>query len=195
MTATSASTWSKLLELARHAEPPAKLQHALARVRGAYALRGTEHGARCSVTGPVRVQAEGLIHLGRRVQLLGGLVPSALFAARGAVLSLGDDCQLNYGVTLRARESVILGNRCMLGSYVVIADDGGGRLAPIRLGDDVWVAYGAQIAPGVTIGDGAVVSAGSVVTRDVPPRTLALGRPARVMSLDLAGRAPGKEAS
>jgi len=195
MSALQPSTTSKLLELARHFEPPARLQHAAARLWGVIALRGTEHGARCAVTGRLQVEGEGLIHLGRHVELLGGLVPSSLFAAKGAVLSLGDGCQLNYGVTLRARESVIIGDRCMFGSYVLIADDADGQLAPIRLGDDVWVAHGAQIAPGVTIGDGAVVSAGSLVLRDVPPRTLALGRPARVMSLDLASRPPGKEAS
>lgn len=195
MTGPAPSATSRLLDLARHFEPPARLQHAVARLRGAVVLRGTEHGRRCAATGRVRVEGEGLVHLGNRVHLLGGLVPSLLFAAKGAVLILGDDCQLNYGVTLRARESVIVGRRCMFGSYVVLADDAGGRLAPIRLGDDVWVAHGAQIAPGVTIGDGAVVSAGSLVTRDVPPHTLALGRPARVMSLNLASPPPGKEAS
>jgi maltose O-acetyltransferase len=58
------------------------------------------------------------------------------------------------------------------------------------LGDDVWVAHGALIEPGVTIGDGAVVSAGAVVTSDVPPRTLAIGNPARVMPLSLAADQP-----
>ena len=46
---------------------------------------------------------------------------------------------------------------------------------PINIGDDVWVGGGAIILPGVTIGEGAVIAAGSVVTRDVAPRTLVAG--------------------
>jgi acetyltransferase-like isoleucine patch superfamily enzyme len=60
-----------------------------------------------------------------------------------------------------------------------------GEVRPIVLGDDVWVAHGAIIGPGVTIGEGSVVAAGSVVLSDVPPRSLAIGNPARAVSLDL----------
>jgi len=52
---------------------------------------------------------------------------------------------------------------------------------PIRIGHDVWVGGGAIILPGVTIGDGAVIGAGSVVNRDVPPRTVVAGNPARAV--------------
>jgi acetyltransferase-like isoleucine patch superfamily enzyme len=45
----------------------------------------------------------------------------------------------------------------------------------------VWIGGGAIVLPGVTIGDGCVIGAGSVVTRDVPANTLALGNPARIM--------------
>jgi len=51
---------------------------------------------------------------------------------------------------------------------------------PIRIGRDVWIGGGAIILPGVTIGDGAVIGAGSVVTRDVPPGSIARGNPARL---------------
>ena len=53
--------------------------------------------------------------------------------------------------------------------------------APIRLGDDVWIGANATVLPGVAIGDGAVVAAGAVVTRDVPPMTVVGGVPARVI--------------
>lgn len=52
---------------------------------------------------------------------------------------------------------------------------------PITVGDYVWIGAGAIILPGVTIGEGAVVAAGSVVTKDVAPRMIVAGNPARVL--------------
>lgn len=52
---------------------------------------------------------------------------------------------------------------------------------PIVIERNVWIAAGATIIGGVTIGENAVVAAGSIVTRDVPPNTLAGGNPARVI--------------
>jgi len=52
---------------------------------------------------------------------------------------------------------------------------------PIRIGSGVWIGGGAIVLPGVTIGDGCVIGAGSVVTRDLPPFSLAVGNPARVV--------------
>ena len=49
------------------------------------------------------------------------------------------------------------------------------------MGNDVWIGYDAVILSGVTIGDGAVIGAGSVVLHDVPPRVLAAGNPCRVI--------------
>jgi acetyltransferase-like isoleucine patch superfamily enzyme len=54
-------------------------------------------------------------------------------------------------------------------------------LREIIIGDDVWIAEGATVLGGVTIGEGAVVAAHAVVTRDVPPRSVAAGNPARVI--------------
>ena len=52
---------------------------------------------------------------------------------------------------------------------------------PITIGDNVWLGGHVIVLPGVTIGDGSVIGAGSVVTGDIPPRSLAVGTPAKVI--------------
>lgn len=56
-----------------------------------------------------------------------------------------------------------------------------GRAAPIHIGRHVWICQGAKILKGVTIGDGAVIAAGAIVTKDVPPNALVAGVPAKVI--------------
>ena len=55
---------------------------------------------------------------------------------------------------------------------------------PVEIGDNVWVGTGAMVLPGVRIEDGAVIGAGSVVTRDVPARVVVAGNPAKVIGKD-----------
>ena len=56
--------------------------------------------------------------------------------------------------------------------------DGGGK---ITIGNKVWIATNAMVLPGVTIGDGAIIAAGAVVTHDVPPQCMVAGVPAKVV--------------
>lgn len=61
---------------------------------------------------------------------------------------------------------------------------------PITIGEDCWLGGNVTVVPGVTIGKGATVGAGSVVTKDVPPYTLVVGNPARVLKkIEVSGAA------
>jgi maltose O-acetyltransferase len=94
---------------------------------------------------------------------------------------------INSGSIIRAAQAVTIGDDARIGSNVSISDtDGhevvpgeGMKVAPITIGNDVWIGRAAIILPGVMIGDGAVVGAGAIVTKDVPPRTVVVGNPAR----------------
>lgn len=146
--------------------------------------------------GYVRVVAQGRVQIGPRVQFFQGIVPSEILCWPGADLSIGKNCGFNYGISIEAYSSIQIGARCRFGSMVRIRDAAPDRKAPIVIGEDVWIAHGAIIEPGVTIGDYAVISAGSVVTCDVAARSLAVGNPATSVPVDLitSGRRSAKSA-
>lgn len=108
----------------------------------------------------------------------------------GATLSLAGGFA-NYGLRIACWESISIGEDCALGEGVTLRDNdehtvrGGSGPGPICLGDHVWVGSGATVLPRVTIGTGAVIGAGAVVTKDVPERCLAVGVPARVVRTDV----------
>lgn len=180
-----------LLDRLRALAMPRRVRHALVRLTGLTAFPNCTVGHGSGAWRRVVVDVKGRCTIGDRVLFLSGVAPCELRVAKGAELLIGDDCYFNYGTALTvAHSSVRIGNRCMFGSFVCVGDEDAGKKGPVVLGDDVWVAHGAVIEPGVTIGDGAVVSAGAVVTADVPPRTMAMGNPARIMPLSLASQ-PG----
>ncbi len=156
-------------------------------IRARVQLRGTRQGARVRCFGRVLVPRRRGIEVGQRVVFLGGAVPTELQCGGGAELVIGPQSLLNYGVSIVAHDSVRIGARCRIASFVHIRDDDGRRTGPVTIGDDVWIAHGAVIEPGTTIGDGAVVGAMAVVSGNVPERSLAAGNPAQ--HLPLEGRA------
>ena len=111
-----------------------------------------------------------------------------------AELTIGDDCGFT-GTTLVAADRVVIGDRVLVGGNASIVDFdfhpltpearaeniNAGTAAPIVIEDDVFVGGDALILKGVTVGEGAVVGAGSVVTQDVSPRTVVAGNPATVV--------------
>ena len=108
----------------------------------------------------------------------------------GFNIHLGAGAFLNFNCVILDVVEVRIGERTQIGPGVQIlaADhprDAAERAGlefgrPIRIGSNVWIGGGAIILPGVSIGDDALIGAGSVVTRDVPARATAFGNPARV---------------
>ena len=161
----------------------ARIGRGLGIVRAHILFRGAQIGHRVNATGPVRVVADGRITIGDHVQFTGGMIPSQIVCRPGGELVIGAYSGFNYGVVLDCTESIDIGQCCLFGSMVCLCDSEMGRSGPIVIEDDVWVAHGAIIEPGVRIGAGSVVSAGSIVTTDVPPYSLALGNPAESFPL------------
>lgn len=109
----------------------------------------------------------------------------------GFNIRLGSGVFLNFGCVILDVVEVTIGDKTQIGPNVQIltADhprDPAEREAglefgrPIRIGRNVWIGGGAILLPGITVGDDAVIGAGSVVTRDVPPGATVVGNPARV---------------
>jgi acetyltransferase-like isoleucine patch superfamily enzyme len=109
-------------------------------------------------------------------------------------VSIGDRTAINRGCRLYSSymvkdAEIIIGNHVALGPQVTFFTAGHDHgtidlkdtAATIKVGDHVWIGGGSFILHGVTIGDGAVVGAGSTVTRDVPPWSIAVGNPAKVV--------------
>lgn len=109
----------------------------------------------------------------------------------GRKVYLGDRNVINFGCLLDGRHYQIrTGSDVSIGPEASILTLGHDPQSPefankggdVIIGDRVWIAYRAMVLPGVTIGEGAVVAAGSVVTKDVEPYTVVAGNPARVIS-------------
>jgi galactoside O-acetyltransferase len=100
-------------------------------------------------------------------------------------ITVGDDVMIAWDVTIFDNDSHSVTFRHRKDDVMNWRD---GRqdwthvpVAPITIGDKVWIGFGAAIAKGVTVGEGAVIAARAVVTRDVPPWTVVAGNPARVV--------------
>ena len=110
----------------------------------------------------------------------------------GTQISIGDHFVGNFHLTILDEAPVTIGNHVYIGPNVgiytvhhaLLADqrnEGIMQSRPVTIHDNVWIGGNVVILRGVTIGEGAVIGAGSVVTRDIPPRVIAAGNPSRVL--------------
>ena len=108
----------------------------------------------------------------------------------GKNITIGKNVFLNMGCKFQDQGGIFIADGSLIGHNVVLATlnhamDPADRAtmipAPIHIGKRVWIGANATVLPGVTIGDGAIVAAGAVVTKDVPENTVVGGVPARVM--------------
>lgn len=170
-----------------------------------WTLRGVRLGPgwRCYGLPIIQRHRRSHIHIGQRMNLRSAAMsnplapnhPVVISARRpGARLTIGDDFGMTGG-SLVCDESITIGHRVWAGANAVIVDTDfhpldaalrrakplAAKTAPITIADDVFIGMNALVLKGVHIGEGAVIAAGSVVSRDVPPKTVVAGNPARII--------------
>ena len=131
--------------------------------------------------------------IGPGVALSAGMVPGQECISK-VVVSIGDRCLIGRGSGIVGHFSIEIGNDVWTGHHVYITDQNHGYEdvtrpisqqsqpeRPVVIGDGSWLGHGAVVLPGVTIGKHVVIGANSVVTKDIPDFSVAVGSPARVI--------------
>lgn len=127
--------------------------------------------ASCYVKGGFRIYSGGYIAVGENAELALG---SGFLNNNGKIIcfdkiTIGDNVKISEDVIIRDSDNH------------TIKYDGYEKTQPIFIGNHVWIGMRAMILKGVTIGDGAIVAAGAIVTKDVPPKCLVGGVPAKII--------------
>lgn len=138
--------------------------------------------------GKAHFRLRGTTNIGDRFRV-DGLVGVIIKVEPGASLSIGDRVYINAGAFIEAHHELIIGNDVLMAPFASIIDDdrhqvepGAGLCkGPTIVGNNVWLGRNVAVLPGVTIGDGAVIGANSVVTKSIPPNSFAAGSPAQVV--------------
>ena len=126
---------------------------------------------------------------GREVDKSCGMFPP-FYTDCGKNIQVGKNVFINACCRFQDQGGITIGDGCFIGHNVTIATINHNFLpekranmypAPVKLGKNVWVGSDCTILPGVTIGDGAVIGAGSVVTKDIPAMAVAVGNPCKVI--------------
>ncbi len=139
------------------------------------------------------------IHIGAGSYFDQGLYLTAWKKLQNApLLTIGNYCSFGAYNHITCANKIIIGNNVLTGKWVTITDNSHGETdlstlkmppstrpitskGPVTIGNNVWIGDKATILPGVTIGEGAVIAANAVVTKDVPPFSVAAGNPAIII--------------
>ncbi len=118
-----------------------------------------------------------------------------LIDRKGASVEIGNHTRI-HGSCLHAYKRIVIGKNCLIAANCQIFDGNGhdvsftdpsnrinttGKVAPVHIEDNVWIGLNVVILPGVTIGQGSVIAANSVVHKDIPPMCIAGGNPAKII--------------
>ncbi len=164
---------------------------------GLYKLR---FGRRLILDGLAFIGPGTVLQIGKRASIEVGrwswLGHGCKLRSHEGVISIGAKTVLGQECTISAYQHVSIGRECVIADRVMLIDFDHGMVEverPIRLqgiykrdvrvGNNVWIGYGACILRGVTVGDNAVVGTNAVVTRDVPDNAVVAGVPARVIRM------------
>lgn len=154
-------------------------------------IHGLKHETGCRIYELVRLRVVdgGTCHLGSNVVI----ERFCEVTAGGGVLRIGNNSFLGQGSVIVCRAQIYIGDDCLIAEGVTIRDQNhkigpkiltrhsGFEVASISIGNNVWIGAKACILAGVTIGEGSIIGAGSVVTRSIPAKVIAAGNPARIL--------------
>ncbi len=127
-----------------------------------------------------------------------GLFPP-FYTDCGKNISIGKNVFINEGCCFQDQGGIEIGDDCLIGQQVVIATldhdlDPNRRKdmlpKPVKIGNNVWIGAHATVLSGVTVGDNAVIAAGAVVNKDVPPNAVVAGVPAEIIKRISENRDP-----
>ncbi|WWC89613.1 uncharacterized protein L201_004538 [Kwoniella dendrophila CBS 6074] len=129
------------------------------------------------------------IYMGKEVWIVQGF-----FCEYGFNITLGDEVFIGANCTLLDVGPIKIGSRTMLGpnvqiltpSHPISPEERNGLKGKewaksVIIGDDCWIGAGATICPGVNIGNGSTIGASSVITKNIPPRSIVVGNPGRII--------------
>jgi len=168
----------------------AYLRTAMDRVRAAgWRARGASLGAKCRVGKSCVIERPWRLSTAQRVQFEHSayikIVDDTAHVSLGSFTFIGFGTELDIAGDLRIGSHVLIAPGCFITDHEhgraagIAIDAQGTHCRPVSIGDDVWLGARVVALPGVTIGDGAIVGAGAVVTHDVAPGAIVAGVPAR----------------
>lgn len=159
----------------------------LLNLRGYKIARGVSIKASCEFFQSKR----GAITIGQNTRIGRNTRVSAGYEGQ---IRIGSNIHIDDGTFIMAQQDIQIGDHTWIAAYCFITDfnhefekknlkvsDQGYVRRPVKIGRDVWIGTHSVVLPGVTVGDGAVIGAGSIVTKDIPPYTVVAGNPAKII--------------